>query len=142
MAIDPPSEEQIAQLANTCHHIAIAHVDITQRIDDLAKHIYQVEHHQGLMAHAQTSFLTIFEKIEHQQEKLIEAQEILTSNQANLANAVKQLADSQLQLTRFVERLDDKLSSTSAAMERSDRILDYLMRQKNTTSDSSDSQNS
>ncbi|PSF35434.1 hypothetical protein C7H19_16780 [Aphanothece hegewaldii CCALA 016] len=138
--IEPLSEEQILQLVNTCHHLAMVHVDITKKIDDLIKQVYQIEHHQGLMAHAQTSFLTIFEKIEQQQEKLIDAQEILTSNQANLANAVKQLADSQLQLTRFVERLDDKLSSTSAAMERSDRILDYLVRQKNTTTDSSDSQ--
>lgn len=138
MAIDPPSDEQIIQLANTCRSIAMTHLDLTQKIDDLAKRVYQIEHHQGLMARAQTSFLTIFEKIEQQQEKLIEAQEILTSNQSNLANAVKQLADSQLQLTRFVERLDDKLSSTNAAMERLDRIIDYLMRQKNPTSDSND----
>jgi methyl-accepting chemotaxis protein len=142
MALDPLSDEQIVQLVNTCHSIATAHLNITQRIDDLTKQVYQVEHHQGLMARAQTSFLTIFEKIEQQQEKLIEAQEILTSNQSNLANAVKQLADSQLQLTRFVERLDDKLSSTSAAMERLDRIIDYLMRQNNTKSDSNETQDS
>lgn len=140
MAIDPSSYEQIAQLAHTCHSIATAHVDLTQKIDDLVKRVGQVEHHQGLMARAQGNFLTIFEKVEQQQEKLIQAQEILTNNQASLANAVKQLADSQLQLTRFVERLDDKLSSTSAAVERLDRIIDYLMREKNKTSDSNDSQ--
>lgn len=96
---------------------------------DLAKRVGRLEQHQLLMACAQQSFLEIFEKMERQQEQLVQAQEMITHNQSNLANAVKQLADSQLQLTHFVERLEDRLLTANAAIDHLDRLMDYVMRE-------------
>ncbi|MEG3439136.1 hypothetical protein V0288_18565 [Pannus brasiliensis CCIBt3594] len=96
---------------------------------DLVGRVTRLEEHQRLIARSHQNFLDIFEKMEQQQDQLIRAQEILTQNQSNLAVAVKQLADSQLQLTRFVERLEDRLNTANAAIDRLDRLMDYVLRE-------------
>lgn len=97
-------------------------------VDDLSKKIKGVVQQQENIAISQQKMLSLFERMGLQQEKIIEAQGLLTENQANLANSIKQLAESQMQVTKIVESMDDKLNSTRAAVERLDRIMDYLMR--------------
>ncbi|MEB3336099.1 MAG: hypothetical protein VKJ46_01460 [Leptolyngbyaceae bacterium] len=57
----------------------------------------------------------------HGQKRITDIIERLATSQADLA-------DSQAQLARIVERIDAKLDSTTAAVERLERIVDYLLR--------------
>lgn len=96
---------------------------------DLVGRVEQLEEHQRLIARSHGNFLDLFEKMEQQQTRLVRTQETITQTQSNLADAVKQLADSQLQLTRFVERLEDSLKTANAAIDRLDRLMDYVLRE-------------
>ncbi len=67
-------------------------------------------------------------KLEDRQERLFQVQEMIAQSHANLTNVVQRMTDAQMQLTQIAERFEARLSSTTAAVERLDRIIDYLIR--------------
>jgi uncharacterized protein YoxC len=81
---------------------------ITEQMDRMVGQVDQVINHVGTLADSQRT--------------LIENQQALLESQQSLAASMGQLAST------VIPRLQENQASTGAAIERLDRILDYLLR--------------
>ncbi|KGF73535.1 hypothetical protein DO97_18725 [Neosynechococcus sphagnicola sy1] len=72
--------------------------------------------------------------------QLAQGQKSLTQMMEQLSHAQVGLAEAQVKLTQVVERMEVHVNSTNAAMERMERVVDYLLRRDGAVdaSDSSD----
>jgi DNA anti-recombination protein RmuC len=100
-------------------------------VGQLTHTVHQVAQQQEAIVQAQAASL-------QQQEAIVQAQATGFQQQEAIIRQVERLAEFQVQLaqiverlTHTVERLDSDLLSTNAAVERLDRLMDYLMRPEN-----------
>lgn len=91
------------------------------RIDRLADVVENIAKGQGMLIQS-------VERITETQGRLADAHALLTQHQPEVSTAQAELAHSVAQLTRTVLQLRDMVVSTNAAVERLDRLMDFLMR--------------
>lgn len=60
--------------------------------------------------------------------QLAQGQKAITDVMERMANSQAGLSDSQSGLTKILERLEASIASTNAAVERLERIVDYLLK--------------
>lgn len=102
--------------------------------------IGEIAKQQAKMIKSQEGVLNVIEQMGQQQKKLIENQTLTVQNQSDLAVTMQQLMTTQMELTQVVKEISEQLTSTKAAVDRLDCIMDYLLRQdKSSHSDSSES---
>lgn len=90
------------------------------RIDRLADIIENIAKSQGMLLHS-------VERITDTQAKMADAQVQLTQYQPEITSAQADLAHSVAQLTQTIIQVREMLISTTAAVERLDRLVDYLI---------------
>jgi flagellar biosynthesis/type III secretory pathway chaperone len=81
-------------------------------------------------------------QLERHQEILIQSQENLLNNQQTMGQSITGMTQSTQQLLESITHLDqmraqltDKVGSTSAAVERLDCVVDYLLKQDSQRND-------
>jgi septal ring factor EnvC (AmiA/AmiB activator) len=95
----------------TTSHLAL----LTHAMDRLTERTNRLEGRQEKIVY-------IMEKMQEQQEKLIQAQQMLAQTQYRVTESAEVSTGLQAQLA-------DNLASTNAAVERLDRLMDFVFRQ-------------
>lgn len=72
----------------------------------------------------------VVQSLARTQQQFQQNQERLQENQLQLQESQQQLQESQQQMQQNYQQLQENQRSTTAAIERMDRILDYLVRQE------------
>jgi chromosome segregation ATPase len=106
-ALAESNTQQLAQLSQTTQFLTSAQLELARSIDILTRRVDRVEQQ--------------VESIAQQVSTLIDSQRTLTDSQQSLAQSMERLVAIQ-------EQLAQQQASTNAAVERLDRILDYLIR--------------
>lgn len=85
-----------------------------QIVEKLTYRLSQMEKHQEFLIQSQ--------------EKLLNNQETIGQSMTGMSQSSQQLLESITHLDRMRAQLTDNLGSTNAAVERLDRLVDYLIR--------------
>jgi hypothetical protein len=91
-----------------------------ERIDRLADIIENIAKGQGLLIQS-------LERITETQSRLADAQILITQHHPDAASAQAELAHTVAQLTQSMIQMKSMLLTTCAAVERLDRLMDYLL---------------
>lgn len=94
-----------------------------ERIDRLADILENIAKSQGMLIYS-------VERITETQAKMADAQMQMSQYQPEITRAQAEIAHSVAQLTQSITYMRDVLASTTAAVERLDRLVDYLLRQE------------
>lgn len=126
MSIERWTDEELDQLAIAVATLANLESEANQT--KLSECINQVIKQQENASLSQQKILIMMEQMGTQQQKIVEAQSMLTQSQSNFAEMISQVVLAQAQMTEIVANLKENLNSAQAAVERLDRLMDYLIR--------------
>lgn len=102
---------------------------VTQAQVDFAQSLNQLTHRVDRIAGQVDRVVGQFDQVVAHIGTLAESQRTLIDNQRTLIESQRSLAESMEQMTSTViPRMRENQASTGAAIERLDRILDYLIR--------------
>ncbi len=93
------------------------------RIDRLADILENIAKSQGMLIYS-------VERITETQARMADAQMQMSQYQPEITKAQADIAHSIAQLTQSISQMRDMLASTTAAVERLDRLVDYLIRRE------------
>ncbi len=92
-----------------------------ERIERLADILENIAKSQGMLIHS-------VERITETQARMADAQMQMSQYQPELTGAQAEIAHSVARLTQSITQMQEVLASTTAAVERLDRLVDYLIR--------------
>lgn len=113
MTIEHWNDSQLNQLAQTAHTSAMTQAEVVKALE--------------LMTLRMDRFTVWMEKVTEQVEKVVRHQEMLASSQQQLLDNQKSFASTAEQVIQVQGKLMDTISSTGAAVERLDCLMNYLI---------------
>ncbi|GAB1539519.1 hypothetical protein NUACC21_21860 [Scytonema sp. NUACC21] len=115
------NSQQIAQLSQTTQFLTSSQLELARSMDTFIGRVDRVEQQVSLLAESQQAIIET-------QRSTLESVGQLAQNTGQLAQNTGQLAQNMERLTAIQQQLTEQQASTNAAVERLDRILDYLLR--------------
>ena len=129
MTVERWDDERLDQLASTVEKSL-------QDIQTLTTAQSEIAQGMGLLTQTISQFndrmcalIDIIERIEKQHEALVNSQQRLTETQLGMTQSMERMSEIQERMAQVQERLAHNLASSDAAVERLDRLVDYLIRQ-------------
>ena len=127
MIVKHSHDRRLEQLAVTVQSVSNIQLQLSETMKELASRMDGVEEHQAAVVRAQRNLIDIVDRMEQQIEKLTRIPEMLMESNCDLTKVIQRLADSQVQVVKITENLEHTLTSTNAAVERLDRLMDFVL---------------
>lgn len=124
MTSEPQIEPSIDQPANPLPTTR----DLAQVMLTLAEHVEHIEHQHSRLVQWADQVESNVERLSDSQGLYVGNQQAIEETMQRLTYNLEHMAKIQTRLVETVDQLSGQLSSTSAAVERLERLVDYLIR--------------
>lgn len=124
MTKTPP--DRLDRVDLTLEVVTQAQLDFADSLQQLSDRMERITGHMDRMVGQVDQVISHIGALADSQRTLIENQRTLLESQQSLAESMGQLT------SNIIPKLQENQASTGAAIERLDRILDYLLRQEST----------